>query len=213
METPSSRRRAVGIALWRARPFLVAVLSATALVAAVRVVAPPPEPTTEALVAAHDLAAGHTLTDSDLSTASIPTHLLPHGTIGELEAARGHRLTHPVPARGVLTESTLVAEGAWGDLGPGESLVAVRLADPEVAALLPEGASMRLVDATGTGAQSLTDQARLVARMPGEDSSSMWGETARASPLVVLAVPEEVATLVLDASAGGSLAVALGRGT
>ncbi|PWD51953.1 hypothetical protein C8046_16170 [Serinibacter arcticus] len=210
--TTSSRRRRLRSILWRWRPALVALLVAVAAWSALGALRPAPPPSVDLVVATADLPAGHLLADADVGTVSIPVSAAPAAALRLGADAVGHRLAHPA-GRGVpLVPSDLVDGGAWSFAEDGELVVPIRLADPAVPDLLPTATPLHLVSATGAGSTLLTDRARLVAAVREETTTSVLGGGEHSGTLLLLAVPQEVATLVLDASAGGSLTVALGTG-
>lgn len=209
---PRSSRRAVRSFLWRFRPGLVALLVAVAAWSTVGALTPAPPASTAVLVPVADLPAGHLLQPQDLTTLELPDAAVPPSALTDAATTAGSRLAHPA-ARGVpLTPSALVAPTGWSGVADDELVVPVRLADPAVAALLPPATPLHLVSATGTGSTLLTSSARLLASVGDVTGASLLGTPDQGGILLLLAVPREVATLVLDASAGGTLSVALGAG-
>jgi hypothetical protein len=119
------------------------------LLAAVLAIRPPPqargEPTAPMLVAARDLAAGSLLRPSDLRVVRAPESVRPPTALTAAEQASG-RVLAGVASRGEpVTRARLVGREnsrlATGD--PDSVAVPVRLADPEVAALLGGGPAGR----------------------------------------------------------------------
>lgn len=171
---------------------IAALLTAGAVLAAVRTVSPPPPETVEVLVAAHDLPSGAVLGDDDLVVRAYPADLAPPDTA---DAAAGRVLAGPVGRGEVLTDVRLVGP-ALAAAGPGETVLPVRLPDAGMAALLHAG-----------------DRIDLLATDPGT------GETRIvASDVTVLATPAGVpdgpagggggALIVIAASSGQASAVA-----
>ena len=171
---------------------IAALLTAGAVLAAVRTVSPPPPETVEVLVAAHDLPSGAVLDDDDLVVRAYPADLAPPDTA---DAAAGRVLAGPVGRGEVLTDVRLVGP-ALAAAGPGETVLPVRLPDAGMAALLHAG-----------------DRIDLLATDPGT------GETrVVASGVTVLATPTGVpdgpagggggALVVIAASSGQASAVA-----
>ena len=207
-----STRRALRSLLWRYRPALIACLVAIAAWATIGALMPAPPATSFVLAAVRDLPAGHLLEPADLTQLALPLRAVPPAALTDPVTTAGARLAQPVASGVPLTSTTLVGESGWGDLADGELLVPVRLADPAVAALLPTSATIHLVSATGSGSTLLTSQARLIAPVASPAEATMLGQGDTTGPLLLLAVPAEVASLVLDASAGGTLTVALAGG-
>ncbi len=210
---PRRTARTLRSLLWRYRPALVAALVALAAWAALGAVRPPPPVTTAVVAASRDLPAGQRLTPDDLTVVALPPDTVPPAATGRAEDLLGRRTAHPVADGVVLVPGDLVENGAWAAAGPGELVVPVRLADPVVAGLLPTATPLQLVAATGSGPTLLTRDARLLARVESSaEASGMLGSPGTDDSLLLLAVPADVATLVLDAGAGGTLTVALGTG-
>lgn len=174
----------------------------------------PGPPTTPIIVAAHDIPSGHSLTQGDLIiidalSPSVPparlTGSIEHLTDGTVVTAQ--RLDAGV----ALTESSILEANPW-DVQPGEVAIAVRFADPALAALLGPHQALALVSASGSGAVELTDSARLLTTIQAQQGSSLVGSDSQTPALVVIAVDAGVATLVLDASAGGTLTAVMRSG-
>jgi Flp pilus assembly protein CpaB len=155
------------------RRLLAGLLTAVAVAAGLRSVAPA-EPRTVALtVAAHDLAAGHTIARADLATAHVPPGAMPDGTVA---AAAGAVLATPVRRGEPITDTRLVGP-ALTTAHPGLTALPVRLPDGAMAGLLHAGDRIDLyaVSAAGdAGAAAL-------------DTSA--GATRVAAGVLVLAVP------------------------
>src|SRR5690349_3270966 len=86
-------RRRVRRALLRRRRPLAALLAGVAVLAGVRALAPPPEPTVAVVVAAHDLAAGAEVAAGDVATVELPPGTQPDGLVRD---PVGRRLTSAV---------------------------------------------------------------------------------------------------------------------
>lgn len=209
---PRRHRRAIRSWLWRYRPALVAALAALAAWSAIGAVRPAPAPTTSVVAPTSDLPAGHVLAAGDVALLDLPSDVAPTAAVVAPADLVGRRIAHPVADGVPLVPDDLVESGAWEAAEPGELVVPVRLADPAVAALLPIATPIHLVSATGSGPTLLTTRARLVARVDESSGGSMLGGSEQTETLLLLAVPAEVATLVLDAGAGGTLTIAVGGG-
>ncbi|TGO03795.1 SAF domain-containing protein [Serinibacter arcticus] len=205
--------RTVRSLLWRYRPALVAVLVAVAAWSVLGALRPAPPETAPVVAASHDLPAGHEITAGDLAVLALAPDVVPPGAFTRPEDLVGHRIAHPAGDGVPLVPGDLVENGAWAAAGPDELVVPVRLADPVVAGLIPTATPIQLVAATGSGPTLLTRDARLVARIEDATApSGVLGTPGTGNSLLLLAVPADVATLVLDAGAGGTLTVALGAG-
>ncbi|WP_123738179.1 SAF domain-containing protein [Salana multivorans] len=214
MDTPTpdraaaARRRSRGMRSlwWRYRPLLVGGLTFWLVLAALPL-ARPSTATVPVVVATRDLAAGTVLAPGDVTLWELPRGHAPPSALAGTGDAVGHQLRHAVAA-GVAVVPLALADGGWG-LAHDESAVPVRLADPLVAALLEAGDRVELVRADGEATASLTADARILAIVDDVAGGGLLGSGTPGSPLLLVAVPEGRATLVLDASARGTLTAAL----
>lgn len=179
---------------------LAAAFAILALVLALRPDQGGAHPTAPVLVARHDLAPGSTLAPADVALRQLPADLLPAGALRTVGAATGHVLGGALRAGEPITDVRLVDGGLPGG-APGTSAVPVRLADPGVADLLHPGVRVDVVttdqpdDAapSATGAVLASGAIVLTVR----DADTAPGQHGR---LVVLALPEQVATRVAAVS-------------
>lgn len=167
-------------------------------------------PTAPVLVARHDLAPGSTLAPADVTLRRLPEDLLPAGALTTVRAAAGHVLGGALRAGEPITDVRLVDTGiATG--APGSSAVPVRLADPGVADLLRPGVRVDVVtmdpnqaddpswasaspSASGTSGALLASGAIVLTVREADTAPGQHGR------LVVLALPEQVATRVAAVS-------------
>lgn len=177
------------------RRALAAALAVLALVLALRPDATSGGPSEPIVVAGHDLAPGSTLAPADLVLRRMPKDLLPSGALTSLPAAAGHVLGGALRAGEPITNVRLVDTGLPGE-APGSSAVPVRLADPGVADLLHPGVRVDVVAMDPNEADNpllASDAIVLTVR----DADNAPGQHGR---LVVLALPEQVATRVAAVS-------------
>jgi pilus assembly protein CpaB len=162
--------------------------------------------TAEVLVAAHDLAPGAVVADTDLVLRTWPAELVPAGAL--TEGAGGRVLAGAMRAGEPLTDLRL----AGGELAvsatgiPDAAAVPVRLADPEVAALLVPGTRVDVVAAAAEGGapRVIADSAVVLTVLePGSGGSAARGRSA------LVALPRELATRVAAASLSDEVAVTL----
>ena len=180
---------------------LAAAFVILALVLALRPDSTGARPTAPVLVAEHDLAPGSTLAATDVELRRLPTDLLPSGALTTVRAATGHVLGGALRAGEPITDVRLVDSGFAGE-APGSSAVPVRLADPGVADLLHPGVRVDVIttDPNQTDDPVLTSGALLASGaivLTVRDADSAPGQHGR---LVVLALPEQVATRVAAVS-------------
>ena len=119
----------------RRRRLLAALCAAGAVLAAVRVTAPPAPATAELVVAARDLPAGTVLTDADLRSTRVAAGAVPADVV---DAPVGSTLAAPLREGEAVTDVRLVGpELAAPD--PGRVAIPVRFSDAGQAALLGPG--------------------------------------------------------------------------
>jgi Flp pilus assembly protein CpaB len=203
-------RRLLGLRGPWVRRGLAAVCAVVALVLALRPGPTGAHPTTPVLVARHDLAPGSSLVPADVTLRRIPADLLPVGALTTVSAAAGHVLGGALRAGEPITDVRLVDTGIAAG-APGSSAVPVRLADPGVADLLHPGVRVDVVTmdanqaddpswASGSPSTSGTTGALLASGaivLTVRDADTAPGQHGR---LVVLALPEQVATRVAAVS-------------
>lgn len=146
------------------------------------------------VVAAADLPAGSTLSPEGLAVREWPPDLVPAGAVVAVADAAGRVLVGAARAGEPLTDARLTGATT---VGGEEAAVPVRLADPDVAALLVAG---RRVDVVTLGERAgdplvLASDAQVVTVLPG--------------PLVLVAMPRALATRVAAAALSDQVAVTL----
>jgi pilus assembly protein CpaB len=201
----------LGRVSWR-RAVLVRRCLAGVLVAVAAVLALSPAgggSTLQVVVAARDLAPGSVVAPADLTVMTWPADLVPAGTVG-VEAAEGRVLAGALRAGEPLTDNRLagaaLAAAATGI--PDAAAVPVRLADPDVAALLTPGVRVDVVAAAPEGGEPtvLADGAVVLTVL--EPGGASAGSSARSRSALV-ALPRDLATRVAAASLSDHVAVTL----
>jgi Flp pilus assembly protein CpaB len=188
------------------RRLLAGLLTAAAVAAGVRAVAPA-APTTVALtVAAHDLAAGSTVSTADLTTTDVPPGAVPDGA---LEEAAGSVLAAPVRRGEPITDARLVGP-ALTAAHPDLVALPVRLPDGAMAAMLRAGARIDLYAvasagdaATGTDSSDEATQVAadvLVLAVPPQKDGTNSVTDGLGGRLIVIGVRHEAVGRVTDAS-------------
>ena len=154
-------------------------------------------PATPTVVAGHDLPSGAVLHAADLKYADIPDDIRPAGALTTFEPAEGRLLSGAARAGEPITDVRL-AGGIPGPGDPATATVPVRLADAAVAELLRPGQRVDVVAATdGDSAPSvLADHAMVVTVSGPEPQAGRALGPPGKGPLVLLALPSEVATQV-----------------
>lgn len=195
--------------LVRARRIAAGLLAALAVILAVR--GDPDGDRVGVVVAARDLAPGHTLTADDVAHVDRDRSALVAGTLREADDAVGHILAGPVPAGEPLVDTRLLgprlAAAATGF--PDARVVPVRLADAGVSELLREGDRVDVLTVTDSADGSLPG-AHVLARgavvVLAESGGSARDRNER---VVLVALEPEPATAVAAASLVSALTVTL----
>lgn len=185
-----------------ARRIAAGLLAVAALGLALR----PVDSTVEIVVAARDLAPGTEVRLGDLSTRGWPAELLPEGRLTMAQAA-GRVLAGALRAGEPVTDLRLVGTAlAVRAAGvPDAAGVPVRLADPDVAALLSPGSRVDVVTAsTDSGGPEVLAANAVVLTVLAAESPSAIAQRGR---LVVVALPRDLATRVASASLTGEVTV------
>ncbi|HSX68412.1 SAF domain-containing protein [Nocardioides sp.] len=196
--------REVRRALLVRRRLLSAVCAAVAVLATLRALAPPPEPTTAVLVAVRSLPAGSVVGSGDVAREALPAAAVPDQVA---EAPVGRTLAAPVGPGEVLTDARFVGPSLL-EGRPGSVALPVRIPDADVVAMLRVGDRVDLfaadpaaVDPHGT---RLLDSV-LVLALPAP-----VGRDGRQGRLVVLEVTPDQGALVSGHAARWLLTIALG---
>jgi Flp pilus assembly protein CpaB len=136
--SPRQAWHEVRCAVRRHRRLIAAGLIGLTAALSVSALAPKPPPTVVVVTAAHDLAAGATLTAADLRPLAVPPSDVPAGAVFDSALVAGRRLSGPL-RRGELLTDVRLDEGLLHRPGGGLVSVAVRLADTQAAQLLRPG--------------------------------------------------------------------------
>lgn len=186
------------------------------LLAAVLTLRPAPG-TVSVLVATHDLAPGKALVRDDVRVRQFPAGSVPDGAVTEPGDVIGRVLASAArsgePITDVrLTGHELVALQAAADGVADAVTVPVRLADPDIAALLPPGAKVDVVSAGERDAEPtvLAERATVVTVL--DEHANTLGGRAQQGRLVLVLLPRSAATRVAAASLAQPLTITLRQG-
>jgi Flp pilus assembly protein CpaB len=186
------------------RRLLAGLLTAAAVAAGIRTVAPAAPETVAMTVAAHDLAAGATVSQTDLATAHVPPEAVPDGAVGD---AAGAVLAAAVRRGEPITDARLVGPSLTL-AHPGLVALPIRLPDGAMAELLQPGDRIDLyaVDPTDSATGSATGSAAGSATGPTAGSAGEAGRVA-AGVLVLAVPPQKDATTSVTSGLAGRLLV------
>ena len=195
-------RERFGTPGWR-RTAMVRRTAAGVLAALALALALAPQDTageTPVLVAATDLPSGSTLGPDALTVREWPDDLVPTGALTTAAAATGRVLVGAARAGEPLTDVRVIGAGA---LDGDAAAVPVRLADADVAALLVAGSRVDVVTLGERADQPvvLAADAEVLTVLPGPSTSR--------GPLVLVAMPREIARRVAAATLSDQVAVTL----
>lgn len=213
----SRRARALRVLAWRSRHVLVSLGLGVLAVAVVTAARPAPPPQLRVVTLARAVAAGEPLSASDLVLSPVPARAAPPCALTEPADAVGASPAVHLAAGTHLCAELLVRGAA--DLPPGTAAVPVRLADPQVAVLLPAGTRVDVVvpsspDPSGSvgapeGHVLAHDALVLPSPAPAEADRGLLGGTTTPEPVVLLAVRVNDAPKVAAAAVSGGLGVVL----
>ncbi|MCW0213943.1 MAG: SAF domain-containing protein [Pseudonocardia sp.] len=193
---------------WRRMAVLRRALAVALLLLAAILALAPTRPGVDVLVAGRDLSPGATIAAADVVLRSWPAELVPAGVLHAVADADGRVLAGAARAGEPLTDLRLagpaLAAGATGS--PNATGVPVRLADPDVAALLGPGSRVDVVTTAAEGAEPVVLAAdAVVLTVLADDGRGAAGR----GRLVLVALPREIATRVAAASLTAQVAVTL----
>lgn len=158
------------------------------------------------VVAARDLPPGTPLSAADVLVRRLPPEVVPDGALAAVADVEGRLLAGAARRGEPLTDVRLtgreLADLATGD--PGAATVPVRLADPDLAALLRPGA---VVDVVTLGERQ--DQPVVLAQGATVLAVPPPGESREQGRLVLVAMAPDAATRVAGASIAETVTVTL----
>lgn len=158
----------------------------------------------QAVVTTRSLAAGEELSQGDVELRGVQPEQLPEGALvgtDGLEQAGGGIVVAAAGRGRMLANTDLVSDATARELaGDYATLVPIRLADPDLAALLRHGDELSVLagGTDGAAATPLALGARVVVASPDAHNA-----------IVLLAMPEEAAAAVASATLAGPLAVVI----
>ncbi|MCT9869458.1 RcpC/CpaB family pilus assembly protein [Paenarthrobacter aurescens] len=195
----------------RNRRLTVALLLCVAAGIAVHQLTPPPELSVSVLVAARDLPAGTSLTESDFTTVAVPPGLAVDGALRSVSELVGRQLASPLGKRQIPMESNLLGPGLLTGAPLGTAAVPLRMADPSSIQLLSPGQLVTVV-LTSAGSNDESGQSQVLAGpVPVLWTSAQGGKagewlgTSDTEGLVVVGADPQQAEKLAGASTQGKL--------
>jgi pilus assembly protein CpaB len=191
---------------WHRRA-VAALLAALSVVLVAGWLAEPDGPGVPVPVTAVELAAGHTISSTDVTVKELPAHLLPSGATPTLDQVVG-QVTAVGLAPGTLLQAGLLATGQG--VAPGRAVVPISLPDDQLRSLLRPGDPVTLVVTAAESAEVLTRDARVAALPAAPGGSALAVAGAGSDGLVLVDVPAAEAPMVAALGQSGQLSVVLG---
>lgn len=177
------------------RRSLVALAAGLAVLAALRVLAPPAPDYVSVLAASHDLTGGTTLQASDLTWVDVPREAVPNGALTTMDAAVGQTVNGPLSTRSPVTETSVSLGQQLAE--PGYVVASLPLTDDALLALLQPGVRLDLLS-TADGSV-MAQNVRVVASPVAVDD----GFTATQPVVLVEVKPDVAGALAMAAQTGG----------
>ena len=157
------------------------------------------------VVAAHDLAAGDTVTTGDVTVVGMPAALVPAGSASSASEVVGQVVAGPMRSRAVVTDRSLLGPSLVAGYPRGSVAAPVRIRDAGVVRLLQVGDLIDVYAARDADAAAdLVVASAPVVTLPATDDSEQGG-------LVVLDVSPGQAAALAQAAATSVLSVTLRR--
>lgn len=189
---------------WRRR-LLASIATAVCLLAILATLSERSHDTVDVVTLAHSVPAGSTLTASDLTVTAVPATLIPEGAITAVPDGAGRLVAAPVPARAILSESTLAV--SRGPSSEGGRIVPVRVSEPDIARLVSPGDRITLIAAATPATEAVIARDVLVVTVPQEVSQGWTGASASAA---LLLVETDEQTAIQVSSVAAAMSVILG---
>lgn len=204
----TSRRFSVAVrgTLWRWR-HVFGILALAAFLLALLDAVRPPDKRDLVVVAARDLVAGQVIADGDVRTA--PTDLEIAAALGATSDVVGQTMAVGVGEGTPLVSGMLVGPGLADAAPAGHTVVTVAIADPGSEALSAPGRRVSLIGTSESGlGQVLTNDATVLAHVTAPGSENFL-QTVDTLTFLVVAVPRETASVVIEGSATAPVRVSL----
>ncbi len=185
------------------RRLLAAVLAAVAVYCVLAALTDE-DPGVAVLAAARPVPGGAILTTDDLTLLTLPAAAVPEGALTVAADALGRTVVAPLPARSVLTSSSLTSGGTL--VARGRVALPVTLAADAPLALLTVGDRVDLLGAGQDGAVTVLATAVRVVAIPAPDAGGVLGGTP---PVILVDLTADQAAAVVSAAAVAPVAFAL----
>ncbi|MGM0385374.1 MAG: SAF domain-containing protein [Actinomycetota bacterium] len=195
-------------ALWRWRHAFLAVALVTAVLLLADALAP--VPTGPAVVVlTRDVPAGRDLRAADLEVRPADDGAAPASSFPAVADVAGRRLVVGLPAGTVVSEELVLGPGLAAGAPPGHLVLPISISDPGSRALAQSGRRITLLGGTEMLDSTVLVPEVLVLSVLEDVDTGGFISTGDISTIVIVAVPNSLANVVVDASAQGPLRVAV----
>jgi Flp pilus assembly protein CpaB len=150
--------------------------------------------------------AGHMITESDLTTQTMPVAVVPDAALTSSEDAIGRMSAATLSRGSILTRDNLVAESGRATT-PGHLILPVHLAQADLLKLIHPGDRIALLITDGATNQTSIAEDVLVVAIPEADPGGFM--SASDPEYVLVDVPNETAAILASASVMSTITIAL----
>lgn len=203
-KAPHLPRWPIRAAMWRWRWVILTGALVMCGQTVITVFAPEAEATRNVVVAAHDLTAGHVLTEEDVTLKRIPTSLSPPGTPSHVDRVTGKSIVAPVPAGAPILSSQILDEKFINAAPHGTKILPIAIADTGGTELLQVGSYVDLYappdeEAESSEAVLAASEALIVGKATTPGESSILHES-EPKTVFYLAIPDKTVSIILGIS-------------
>lgn len=202
--------------VWRMRHFLLALIAIAVLGSVLQTTAAIRPASEKVLVAAQDIAAGATLTSTDLATKEVPAGLVPDGALTDADEAEGEVLAASLPKGMPVPRQLLVSDAFFEAVPHGREIVPVAAASDAASQIIGPGDHVAIYappEDMGAGVEAalVADNAIVMGVAAGSESGSLFGAQTQATFTLFVAVPTETTPRLLGAASQSPLLVTTRR--
>jgi len=160
-------------------------------------------PTTAVYLAHSRIPAGTTLTEADVRLTEVPTNLVPTGAITDTLELANQMTSAPIPGGAILTSDNFVATS---QVSHGYVIIPLPVSAQVLSLIQPGDHVTVFLSDHSTTEVSITRGIRVVT-IPAQGSSGMFSSDS--SPVILVEVPESLATQITSSGGMGTTTVAI----
>jgi pilus assembly protein CpaB len=188
---------------WHRRWF-AAILATVAVFATLNVVSQQSSGAVPTVVAIKEIPGGNVLNDTDLAVVRLPKAMVAEGAFDSVDQLVGKEAIITIPARTVLTRSSLLTEGL--EVAPGRLALPVKFGDSATMTALSVGSTIDILGQSGDSYTVVASSLRVIAIPNAGQSGVLSSDSAE---LVMVDVDPTQAGAIATAATAGSLSFAL----